>query len=158
MAHLTYIQAWRTYHQLTLEGLAEKSGLSPDLLADIEAGTCDPQASVISVLASSMEMPPGWLYGKPQDLELLLRHSDEDGAADQHEISAAKIDPVVDRMVRSVRTNRTVYALLTVLVQSGDERLIRAAEVSLRSLVKQLKPAEVPWASRQPGHFEPPSD
>lgn len=33
-----------------------------------------------------------------------------------------------------------------------------AAEVNLRSLLKQSRQATVPRQSRPPGHFEPPSD
>ncbi|MFO0729744.1 MAG: hypothetical protein U0361_01885 [Nitrospiraceae bacterium] len=51
-----------------------------------------------------------------------------------------------------------MFVLVTALLQSGDPKLLRAAEVSLRSLVKQAKQATVPWQSRPPGHFEPPSD
>ncbi|TLY16734.1 MAG: XRE family transcriptional regulator, partial [Nitrospirae bacterium] len=35
---------------------------------------------------------------------------------------------------------------------------LRAAEVSLQSLVKQSKQTTVPWQTRPPGHFEPPAD
>lgn len=105
-----------------------------------------------------MGISPSWLYGHPQDLQTLLRTADEDEAESMLATSLAGIDPIIERMVRSAQRDRSLYALVTALMQSGDERLLRAAEVSLRSLVKQLKPADVPWASRQPGHFEPPSD
>jgi len=35
---------------------------------------------------------------------------------------------------------------------------VAAAEMSLRSLVKQSRQATVPWQQRPSGHFEPPSD
>jgi hypothetical protein len=54
--------------------------------------------------------------------------------------------------------DRSLYVLLTALMQAGDPKLLRAAEVSLRSLVKQARQATVPWQQHPPGHFEPPSD
>ncbi|TKS60400.1 MAG: hypothetical protein EWM72_01438 [Nitrospira sp.] len=53
---------------------------------------------------------------------------------------------------------RSLYVLLTALIQAGDPKLLRAAEVSLRSLVKQSRQAAAPWQQRPSGHFEPPSD
>ena len=54
--------------------------------------------------------------------------------------------------------DRSLYVLLTALMQAGDPKLLRAAEMSLRSLVKQSRQATVPWQQRPSGHFEPPND
>ncbi|WP_447969293.1 hypothetical protein [Nitrospira sp. M1] len=51
-----------------------------------------------------------------------------------------------------------MYSLLTALLQNGEPKLLRAAEVNLKSLLKQAKTATVPWQNRIPGHFETPSD
>ncbi len=158
VSHDVHLQAWRTYQHLTVDALAEKAGMSATLIADIESGLNDPSAATLARLSTAMGISPSWLYGHPQDLQTLLRTADEDEAESMLATSLARIDPIIERMVKSAQRDRSLYALVTALMQSGDERLLRAAEVSLRSLVKQLKPADVPWASRQPGHFEPPSD
>jgi len=68
------------------------------------------------------------------------------------------VDPVMERILLGAHQERELYVLLTVLLQSGEPKLVKAAEASLRSLVKQSRQASVPWQSRPPGHFEPPSD
>jgi hypothetical protein len=65
---------------------------------------------------------------------------------------------VTDRILAGSRADRSLYVLLTTLMQAGDPKLLRAAEMSLRSLVKQARQATVPWQQRPSGHFEPPSD
>ncbi len=67
-------------------------------------------------------------------------------------------DPMTERNFRGNQTERDLHALLTALLRHGDPKLIRAAEVNLRSLLKQARTATVPWQNRLPGHFEPPSD
>ena len=42
-------------------------------------------------------------------------------------------------MLQGSRQDRELYVLLTVLLQSGEPKLVRAAEASLRSLVKQAR-------------------
>ena len=54
--------------------------------------------------------------------------------------------------------DRSLYVLLTAIMQSGEPKLLRAAEVNLQSLVKQAKQATIPWQNRPSGHFEPPND
>jgi len=65
---------------------------------------------------------------------------------------------VTERVLRGARHERELYVLLTALLQSGDPKLLLAAETSLRSLVKQARRPTIPWQSRPSGHFEPPSD
>ena len=48
--------------------------------------------------------------------------------------------------------------LLTSLLRHGEPKLLRAAEVNLRSLLKQARTSTVPWQNRPSGHFEPPND
>jgi hypothetical protein len=85
----------------------------------------------------------------------LLIDPDEDGPGAGQVTSA---DPVIERVLRAVHTDLEMYALLTAVLQSGDPKLMRAADASLRSLAKQAKQPTVPWQSRPPGHFEPPND
>jgi hypothetical protein len=106
-------------------------------------------------MASALGVPPSWLHGDPKHLELLT--ADPDGETSDSP-SLDTVDPVIERILIGAHYERELYVLLTRLLQAGDPKLIRAAEVSLRSLVKQAKQATVPWGSRPPGHFEPPSD
>ncbi|HNO35452.1 MAG TPA: XRE family transcriptional regulator, partial [Nitrospira sp.] len=99
-------------------------------------------------------IPLPWLFIHPTELDLLCK-DDEEGASLSTLTGA---DPVLERLLLAAGHDRTLYVLLTALIQSGEPKLLRAAEVSLRSLVKQSKQATVPWQSRPPGHFEPPSD
>ncbi len=156
MSELLYIQPWRISRQLTREDLATRCRLPLPVLASIEEGTSDPPVSALVRIAEGLGVSVAWLHTDPRNVETLVQlfEEEEGGAASLLEGP----DPVLDHIVRSTRIDRTLYTLLTVVLQSGDEKLVRAAEVSLRSLVKQVKPANVPWASRQPGHFEPPSD
>ena len=135
--------------------LATKAGLPVDSLESIETGQADLTISVMEAVASALGVPPSWLHGDPKHLELLT--ADPDGETSDSP-SLDTVDPVIERILIAAHYERELYVLLTRLLQAGDPKLIRAAEVSLRSLVKQAKQATVPWGSRPPGHFEPPSD
>lgn len=149
------IQAWRLARALSVEHLAGKCGMNPTALSAIEADELDPPASTLDSLAAALGIPPAWLFGDPKLLDLLFTTPDGD---DQETPPVDAVDPVLERILLAARQERSFYALLTALLQSGDPRLLRAADVSLRSLVKQSQQAAVPWQSRPPGHFEPPSD
>jgi len=149
------IQAWRVARRHSLMALATKVGLPAESLEAIEMGQTDPPLSVLEAVASALGVPPSWLHGDPKHLELLTADSDGD---ESESPSLHSIDPVIERILIAARHEHELYVLLTRLLQAGDPKLIRAAEVSLRSLVKQAKQATVPWGSRPPGHFEPPSD
>ncbi len=148
------IQAWRLSRKRSVEWLAEQAGLPASSVDAIESGEADPPASAVDALARALGVPPSWLYGSPKELALLTTDGDGDG----EEVSASSIDPVVERILLASREQRELFVLLTALLQSGDPKLIRAADASLRSLVKQSRQATVPWQSRPSGHFEPPSD
>lgn len=157
-----HLQAWRMAKGQTLESLAVKSRLELSYLAEVEAGERDCKVSSVQIIAASLGISPSWLYGHPDDLYRILQL--EDTEANEPSASGVitdAIDPVLERILRSVGRDRTLYALVTALLHSGDERLTRAAEVSLRSLVKEANrssQAVVPWVTRPSGHFEPPSD
>jgi transcriptional regulator with XRE-family HTH domain len=159
MSSPLHLQAWRVAKHHTLESLAEKSGVEPAYLSAVESGESDCTVSMLQALAASLGIPPSWLYGHPDDLNRIFQEEDEEVSAAGAMTDAT--DPVLERILRSVGRNRTLYAMIAALLQCGDERLIRAAEVSLRSLVKQANQttqALVPWLTRPSGHFEPPSD
>ncbi len=148
------IQAWRRSRGQSVDALAVKTGLPVSSLEAIESGDADPLASTLDLVAKGLGIPVAWLYSDPQHLEW-LRQADGD---DPESVASDSPDPVIERILLAVHHDRELYALLTVVLQSGDPKLIRAVEMSLRSLAKQSKQATVPWQSRPPGHFEPPSD
>jgi hypothetical protein len=125
------------------------------MLHAIEAGELDPPASTIESLASALGLPTGWLYSHPKEFDVLLRDPDAD---DEAQPAPNQLDPITERILSAAHSHRDLYVLLTALLDKGDEKQIRAAELSLRSLVKQARQAALPWQSRPPGHFEPPSD
>lgn len=130
--------------------MAEITG---SLLEEIEAEIADPSIGVLESLASAMSIPAPWLFAHPDAFRLLFQESDDDG----NPIPAGP-DPITERIVSGARLDRSLYVMLTALIQSGEPKLIRAAEVSLKSLLKQSKQTAIPWLNRPSGHFEPPSD
>jgi len=155
MAIGAYIQAWRLSKHESVESLAARAGLATDTLHAIEADEMDPPSSTLERIAVGLRVPPSWLYIDPKHLDLLIDENDSEDRGPQPKDS---VDPVTERILCGSRQDRTLYVLLTTLMQSGDPKLLRTAEVSLQSLVKQSRQTTVPWQTRPPGHFEPPSD
>jgi transcriptional regulator with XRE-family HTH domain len=147
------IQGWRLERKLSIESLSVAAGIPSSLLEQIEADQADPTTCTIEALACALRVPPSWLFDSPRSFEYLFTDQDE-----REEPDSAQLDPVTDRILSGSRTDRSLYVLLTTLMQSGDPKLLRAAEMSLRSLVKQSRQATVPWQQRPSGHFEPPND
>jgi len=147
------IQAWRISRGHSIDDLATESHLLPRVLEDIEAEIIDPSASLLEVLAAAMKIPPAWLFSHPTSFRTLFDDPEEDTSS-----TPTGPDPVTERILSGSRMDRSLYVLLTAIIQSGEPKLLRAAEVNLRSLVKQAKQATVPWQNRPSGHFEPPSD
>ncbi len=148
-----FIQSWRLFRNQSIESLSDGAKISPVLLEQIEANQADPTTATIEALASALRVPPSWLFDNPRSFECLLTDAQED-----EELDTSQIDPVTDRILTGSHANRSLYVLLTTLMQAGDPKLLRAAEMSLSSLVKQSRQATVPWQQRPSGHFEPPSD
>jgi transcriptional regulator with XRE-family HTH domain len=147
------IQAWRISRNQSVESLSDMTGISADRLAQIESKQADPSAATIQALATVFRIPPAWLFDSPESFDYLFQ-----GSEDAEEPAASCVDPVTDRILTGSYGDRSLYVLLTALMQAGDPKLLRAAEVSLRSLVKQSRQTLVPWQQRPSGHFEPPSD
>ncbi|MEY4703855.1 MAG: hypothetical protein RL042_38 [Nitrospirota bacterium] len=147
------IQAWRISRGHSVEDLAAKSSLLPQTLEAIEAEEADPSASILESLASALKIPPAWLFGHPASFRTLFEDPEE-----RDSLPPPGPDPVTERILAGSRMDRSLYVLLTAIVQSGEPKLLRAVEVNLRSLVKQAKQATIPWQNRPSGHFEPPSD
>lgn len=147
------IQRWRHSKSQSGEALSDAAGIPHALLEQIESGQTDPTVETIEALAGALRIPPAWLFDDPQSFTHLFTDAEEHEEPDH-----AHPDPVTDRILAGSGADRTLYVLLTTLIQAGDPKLLRAAEVSLRSLVKQSRQATVPWQQRPSGHFEPPSD
>ncbi len=145
------IQAWRVSKHRSIESLSEAAGLSPEVLEQIETEQVDPSTAMIQSLAGALRIPPSWLFESPSSFASLF--------TDEEEVAPpSTADPVTERILAGSRMDRSLYVLLTALMQAGDPKLLRAAEMSLRSLVKQSRSTTVPWQQRPSGHFEPPSD
>ena len=149
------LQAWRKARQYSVVKLAAESGVEGAVIEAIEAGETDPSVSTVEALAKALALPPSWLYSSPQAIDLLLGDPDEE---DSLAPDLDSPDPVIERILQASRIERDLYVLLTALLRHGEPKLLRAAEVNLRSLLKQAKTTTVPWQSRPSGHFEPPSD
>jgi transcriptional regulator with XRE-family HTH domain len=147
------IQAWRITRGHSVDDLAAKSHLQPHMLEEIEAGELDPSASQLETLAAAMKIPPAWLFSHSTSFRILFDDPEEEASS-----TPPGPDPVTERILTGSRIDRSLYVLLTAIMQSGEPKLLRAAEVNLRSLVKQAKQATIPWQNRPSGHFEPPND
>ncbi len=152
MSIASNIQAWRLSKKQSVAALAGKAGLPPASLEAIESGETDPPASTMESLAAALGIPAPWLYGNPEHLERLFDPEERESGG------MGTVDPVTERILAGTREEFELYVLLTSVLLSGDPKLRLAAEASLRSLAKQAKQPTVPWQSRPPGHFEPPSD
>lgn len=148
------IQAWRLSRKYSISALSKAAGLTPDVLEQIEADQADPQMCTLEALAGALRIPAPWLFENPHSFDVLFKDTEEE----EEELNPSQVDPVTDRILAGCRMDRSLYVLLTALLQAGDPKLLRAAEVSLRSLVKQSRQATVPWQQRPSGHFEPPND
>jgi transcriptional regulator with XRE-family HTH domain len=152
MAIGSQIQAWRLSRGFSPEYLAAEAGISLQALDEIEAESLDPSTGTLERLATAMKIPVAWLFAHPDTFDLLFHESEE------KDDTPNGPDPVTERILAGSRMDRSLYVMLTALIQSGEPKLLRAAEMSLKSLVKQSKQSTVPWQNRPSGHFEPPSD
>ncbi len=152
-----FVQRWRLKRGLSSSDLEKKAGLSQESVQMLESGELDPPASMLDSIAHVFGIPVSWLYGDPDQLETLLReHSD--GDSEGQEALEGSVDPVLEQILRAQHSERNLFHLLSVLIQNGEEKQLRAAEINLRSLIKQARVSLIPWENRQPGNFDPPSD
>jgi transcriptional regulator with XRE-family HTH domain len=124
-----------------------------DQLEQLETDEADPSAGTLEALGQALGIPAPWLFENPHVFEVLFKDGDEEEEPDR-----SRVDPITERILAACRMDRSLYVLLTALMQAGEPKLLRAAEASLRSLVKQSRQATVPWQQRPSGHFEPPND
>ena len=150
-----YLQQWCQYRQVTLAQLAEQTGLALTSLESVNNESLDPSLSMLDTIANSLAIPTSWLHHNPEVIQKLWNDADEDEPVLPEQ---AAIDPLFERMIQVRHEHPELFVLLTNLVHHGDPKLIRAAHVNLQSLSKQIRATTLPWGSRPPGHFEPPSD
>jgi len=149
----SHIQWWRLKRRLSMAEVEKGASIAPGSLESLEAGEMDPTVSTLSAIAHVLGIPVSWLYGDPDHLESLM----QDGPESEAELSHS-VDPVTERILRTKLQGRELFFLLSALIEHGDPRLLMAAETNLRSLVKETHRSPIPWANRQPGNFDPPSD
>lgn len=149
------MQAWRKARQYSVSKLATESGVDSSTIEAVETGALDPPVSMVEDLAKGLAVPPAWLYSTPKAIELVL--GDPDGEESIYP-DLDSPDPVTECILRGNQMERDMYVLLTSLLRHGEPKLLRAAEVNLKSLLKQARTATVPWQTRPSGHFEPPND
>lgn len=152
MAIGSQIQAWRLSRGYSAEFLAAEAGISLEALDEIETESLEPSVGTLERMATALKIPVAWLFAHPTAFELLFQEPDET------EDKPNSPDPVTERILTGTRMDRSLYVMLTALIQSGEPKLLKAAEMSLKSLVKQSKQSTIPWQNRPSGHFEPPSD
>ncbi len=151
------IQSWRNKRGLSIPELAQLTQLSPEALQELENGQVDPPASMLAVIADAFGIPVPWLYGDPGQLDALVQEESE-GPPEKNPELKKSVDPVLEHILRADSVSRNLFHLLALLIHTGEEKQIRAAEVSLKSLIKKTRGSIVPWENRQPGNFDPPSD
>jgi transcriptional regulator with XRE-family HTH domain len=147
------IQQWRMKRGLSVKDVEKRAQMAPSVLEHVESGALDPTASTLSAIADVFGIPVPWLYSSPEQLDSLLQQ----GELTEDDLRGS-VDPVTDRILRAKRGSRDLFHLLASLIEHGDPKLLRAAEVNLNSLVKETRRPPIPWASRQPGNFDPPND
>ncbi len=155
MAHTLYLHQWCQYQRLTLSELADQTGIELNTLESVDNGSLDPSLSLLYTIVEQLHIPTSWLLHDPQIIQRLWNDPDEDQPELPNDHS---MDPIFPRMIQAYRQHPELFVWLTNLVHYEDSKLIRAAHVNLQSLVKQIRKTTVPWGSRPPGHFEPPSD
>ena len=153
-----FIQAWRLSRQQSVEELAAKTGLSVQFIDAIETDDRQINLSTMELVAQGLGIPAAWLHTDPAEFDLLFKDDDPEEHDSAWHPAPWQADPLIARIREGSRSNRSLYALLTALLECGDAKLLRAAEINLKSLLKQARQTALPWQSRPPGHFEPPSD
>ena len=155
MSIALYLHQWCQYRHLTLAQLSDQAGIELKNIESIQNGSMDPSLSLLDTIAKQLQIPTSWLHHDPQVVQRVWNDTDEEEPELPKDHS---IDPIFERMIQGRHKHPELFVLLTNLVHHGDPKLIRAAQVNLQSLSKQIRATTLPWGSRPPGHFEPPSD
>jgi transcriptional regulator with XRE-family HTH domain len=150
-----YLRQWCQYRQVTLAKLSDKTSINLQKIESVQNGSLDPSLTLMETIAQELAIPTSWLHYDPQ---ILLRVWNDTDDEEPELPTDHDVDPIFERMIQVRHAHPELFVLLTNLVHHGDPKLIRAAQVNLQSLAKQIRPTTLPWGSRPPGHFEPPSD
>ena len=86
---------------MTLEGLAEASGLTPNYVGSVENGKRDPSLTTIVKLAKGLRVPTGELLGGVQGLSTRALE-----AARLFQETSAEVQDSVVQLLRAVRRRR----------------------------------------------------
>jgi transcriptional regulator with XRE-family HTH domain len=86
---------------LTLEQLAERSGLTPNYIGTVENGRRDPSLSTISALAKGLAVPTGELVGGVGDMS-----PEAIEAARLFDTAAPEVQTALLQLLRSVARRR----------------------------------------------------
>ena len=148
-----HIRQWRLKRRFSMAEVEKQAKMAPGSLEALELGDADPMVSTISAIAEVLGIPISWLYIDPGQLEaIILDHPEGESGL------ASSIDPVTEQILRAKHQRQELFYLLSALIEHGDPRLLQAAEANLKSLIKETHRSPIPWANRQPGNFDPPSD
>jgi len=97
----TEIRRRRLALGMTLEQLAESSGLTPNYIGTIENGRRDPSLSTVLALAKGLRVPPAELFGGVEDLSAAATE-----AGLLFESAPPEVQEAVLQLLRSVSTKR----------------------------------------------------
>ncbi|MGD9852306.1 MAG: helix-turn-helix domain-containing protein [Nitrospirales bacterium] len=150
-----HLSAWCQNKGLSLGDLSRKTGMDLTSLQDFQKGEWDPPLSAITSMAQALDIPVSWLHSDPRIIQQLWNDPDDDNPTLP---DPSLSDPISQRIIEASREYQDIFISLTSILHHGDPKLIRAAQVNLQSLLKQVRPTTLPWGSRPPGHFEPPND
>ncbi len=150
-----YLRQWCHYRGLTFTQISDELALTLHTLQSLSSGEMDPPLSLLTTMAEKLRIPTAWLFYDPHVVEKLWNDLDDEQPTLPLDHAS---DPIFECMLQARRQHPDVFTLLTTLIHHDDPKLIRAAHVNLQSLSKQIRRSTVPWGSRPPGHFEPPSD
>jgi transcriptional regulator with XRE-family HTH domain len=97
----TEVRRRRLEAGLTLEQLAERSGLTPNYIGTIENGKRDPSLSTVIAIAAGLSVQPGELFGGVPGLTAAGME-----AAQLYEKVAPELQSAVSGLLRAVKKRR----------------------------------------------------
>src|SRR4030095_4537684 len=128
MAIGAQIQAWRLSRGYSPEFLAAEAGLSLEALDELENESLDPSIGTLERVATALKVPVAWLFAHPPAFDLVFEEPDERNDRPNGP------DPFTERILTGSRMDRSLYVMLTALIQSGEPNLRGGAERSRTTL------------------------
>lgn len=103
------VRTLRSERQLTLRALAELTGLSPQMLSQVERGNTSPSVGTLVVIAAALEVNIGDLFGEPHvGQDAPLRRRQEQDVVDLD--NGVTIRVVVRDLRRHIEIAEAIYA------------------------------------------------